>query len=235
MRATESSTTLLEKNAFSISRSGKAQRQSKEYMTQSDEEKNERHRTRMQRKKEVVDSSIKQATAARGVIVVNTGNGKGKSSSGFGMVARALGHGMKVGIVQFIKGRGDTGEENFFRRFPDQVTYHVMGEGFTWETQDRERDIAKAQAAWEMARGMLRDPSINLVLFDELNIALKLGYLDVATVIADLQSRPPMQHVVITGRGAPEALIAIADTVTEMNVVKHAFNAGVQAMPGVEF
>jgi cob(I)alamin adenosyltransferase len=189
----------------------------------------------MQRKKEVVDSHIAQAQQARGVIVVNTGNGKGKSSSGFGVVARALGHGMKVGIVQFIKGRGDTGEENFFRRFPDQVTYHVMGEGFTWETQDRSRDIEKANAAWDVARGMLRDPDINLVLLDELNIALKLGYLDVETVVADLKQRPPMQHVVITGRGAPEALIAAADTVTEMNVVKHAFKAGVKAMPGVEF
>ncbi|MDP1680567.1 MAG: cob(I)yrinic acid a,c-diamide adenosyltransferase [Burkholderiales bacterium] len=204
-------------------------------MNSIDDNKDERHRTRMQRKKEVVDSHIAQAQEERGVIVVNTGNGKGKSSSGFGVVARALGHGMQVGIVQFIKGRGDTGEENFFRRFPDQVTYYVMGEGFTWETQDRERDIAKAQAAWDVARGMLHDPDINLVLLDELNIALKLGYLDVATVTADLQQRPPMQHVVITGRGAPEALIEIADTVTEMNVVKHAFKAGVKAMPGVEF
>lgn len=204
-------------------------------MTTIDDSKDERHRTRMQRKKEVVDSKIAEAKVERGVIVVNTGNGKGKSSSGFGVVARALGHGMKVGIVQFIKGRGDTGEETFFRRFPDQLTYHVMGEGFTWETQDRSRDIEKAMAAWEVARGMLRDPSFNLVLFDELNIALKLSYLDAATVIADLQQRPVMQHVVITGRGAPEALIEIADTVTEMNVVKHAFKAGVKAMPGVEF
>ena len=204
-------------------------------MNSIDDNKDERHRTRMQRKKEVVDSQIAEAQESRGVIVVNTGNGKGKSSSGFGVVARALGHGMQVGIVQFIKGRGDTGEENFFRRFPDQVSYHVMGEGFTWETQDRSRDIEKANAAWEVARGMLRDPNINLVLFDELNIALKLGYLDVAAVIADLQQRPPMQHVVITGRGAPEALIEIADTVTEMNVIKHAFKAGVKAMPGVEF
>ena len=204
-------------------------------MNSIDDNKDERHRTRMQRKKEVVDSQIAEAQEARGVIVVNTGNGKGKSSSGFGVVARALGHGMQVGIVQFIKGRGDTGEETFFRRFPDQVSYHVMGEGFTWETQDRSRDIEKANAAWEVARGMLRDPNINLVLFDELNIALKLGYLEVATVIADLQQRPPMQHAVITGRGAPEALIEIADTVTEMNVIKHAFKAGVKAMPGVEF
>lgn len=204
-------------------------------MTTIDETKDERHRTRMQRKKEVVDNKIAEAKVERGVIVVNTGNGKGKSSSGFGVVARALGHGMKVGVVQFIKGRGDTGEENFFRRFPDQVSYHVMGEGFTWETQDRARDIATAQAAWAVACELLRDPSIQLVLLDELNIAFKLGYLDVAKVIADLQQRPVMQHVVITGRGAPDSLIEIADTVTEMNVIKHAFKAGVKAMPGVEF
>ncbi len=204
-------------------------------MTTIDDSKDERHRTRMQRKKEVVDSKIAEAKVERGVIVVNTGNGKGKSSSGFGVVARALGHGMKVGIVQFIKGRGDTGEENFFRRFPDQVSYHVMGEGFTWETQDRARDIETAQAAWAVARDLLRDSSIQLVLLDELNIAFKYGYLDVAAVIVDLQQRPAMQHVVITGRGAPDSLIEIADTVTEMNVIKHAFKAGVKAMPGVEF
>ena len=196
---------------------------------------NERHKERMQRKKEVVDTSIAKAHIERGVIVVTTGNGKGKSSSGFGMVARALGHGMKVGIVQFIKGALATGEERFYRRFPDEVQYHVMGEGYTWNTQDRERDAAKAEAAWAKAQEMLRDESIGLVLFDELNIALKLRYLDVNQVIADLQKRSPMQHVVITGRGAPPELIEAADTVTEMGVVKHAFKAGVKAMPGVEF
>lgn len=196
---------------------------------------NERHRERMQRKKEVVDGSIAKAQTERGVIVVTTGNGKGKSSSGFGMVARALGHGMKVGIVQFIKGALATGEERFYRRFPDEVQYHVMGEGYTWNTQDRLRDVAKAEAAWAKAQEMLRDESIGLVLFDELNIALKLRYLDVNKVVADLQQRPPMQHVVITGRGAPPALIEAADTVTEMEVVNHAFKAGVKAMPGVEF
>ena len=196
---------------------------------------NERHKERMQRKKEVVDGSIAKAQTERGVIVVTTGNGKGKSSSGFGMVARALGHGMKVGIVQFIKGALATGEERFYRRFPDEVQYHVMGEGYTWNTQDRERDVAKAEAAWAKAQEMLRDESIGLVLFDELNIALKLRYLDVNQVVADLQKRPPMQHVVITGRGAPQELIDAADTVTEMGVVKHAFKAGVKAMPGVEF
>ena len=196
---------------------------------------NERHKERMQRKKEIVDSHIEAAKTERGVIVVTTGNGKGKSSSGFGMVARALGHGMKVGVVQFIKGAMATGEERFYRRFPDEVRYYVMGEGYTWNTQDRERDVAKAEAAWAKARELLADASIGLVLFDELNIALKLRYLDVDQVVADLQARPPMQHVVITGRGAPPELIEAADTVTDMTLVKHAFKAGVKAMPGVEF
>ena len=196
---------------------------------------NERHKERMQRKKEVVDGHIEAARTERGVIVVTTGNGKGKSSSGFGMVARALGHGMRVGIVQFIKGALATGEERFYRRFPDEVSYFVMGEGYTWNTQDRERDIAKAEAAWDKARELLSDASIGLVLLDELNIALKLRYLDVNSVVADLQTRPPMQHVVITGRGAPPELIEAADTVTDMTLVKHAFKAGVKAMPGVEF
>jgi cob(I)alamin adenosyltransferase len=196
---------------------------------------NERHRARMERKKAVVDEKIKQAQREAGVIVVNTGNGKGKSSSGFGMIIRAMGHGMKVGVVQFIKGAMPTGEEKFLRRFPDEVSFHAMGEGYTWETQNRERDIEKAQAAWEKARTFLSDPSIGLVVFDELNIALKYHYLDVQKVIADLLGRPEMQHVVITGRGAPPELIEIADTVTEMQVVKHAFKDGIMAQPGVEW
>ena len=203
--------------------------------TASDAGLNARHKERMQRKKEIVDSHIAAAQTERGVIVVTTGNGKGKSSSGFGMVARALGHGMKVGVVQFIKGAMATGEERFYRRFPDEVSYYVMGEGYTWNTQDRERDVAKAEAAWAKARELLADASIGLVLFDELNIALKLRYLDVNQVVTDLQTRPPMQHVVITGRGAPPELIEAADTVTDMTLVKHAFKAGVKAMPGVEF
>lgn len=189
----------------------------------------------MQRKKALVDEKIAAAREERGVLVVNTGNGKGKSSSGFGMVARALGHGMKVGVVVFIKGRDDTGEESFFRRFPEQVSYHVMGEGFTWETQDRERDSAKAQAAWDQARRLLGDPAVDLVLLDELNIALKMGYLDVARVLADIAARPSHQHVVVTGRGAPPALIEAADTVTDMTLVKHAFAACIKAQPGIEW
>jgi cob(I)alamin adenosyltransferase len=189
----------------------------------------------MERKKAVIDAKIAAADKEIGIIVVNTGNGKGKSSSGFGMAIRAMGHGMKVGVVQFIKGAMSTGEEKFLRRFPDEIEFHAMGEGYTWETQNRERDIEKARAAWEQAKRFLGDPAIGLVLLDELNIALKYRYLDVDTVIADLLDRPVMQHAVITGRGAPPELIAVADTVTEMTVVKHAFKAGIAAQPGVEW
>ena len=196
---------------------------------------NERHRVRMERKKAIIDAKIAAASKDIGIIIVNTGNGKGKSSSGFGMVVRAMGHGMKVAVVQFIKGAMSTGEEKFLRRFPEEVSFHAMGEGYTWETQDRERDIAKAQQAWALAKGFLADPAIGMILFDELNIALKYKYLDVDTVIEDLLGRPDMQHVVITGRGAPDELIAIADTVTEMNVVKHAFKAGIAAQAGTEW
>ncbi len=203
-------------------------------MTASDDEaRNERHRARMTRKKAVVDARIAEATRDQGVLLVHTGNGKGKSSAGFGMLARALGHGMRVGVVQFIKGAFSTGEEAFFRRFPE-VDYHVMGEGFTWETQDRTRDIAAAEAAWRTAAGMLTNPDYEVVLLDELNIALKYHYIDTNQVIAALVDRPPMQHVIVTGRGAPAALIGIADTVTEMKVVKHAFAAGIRAQKGIE-
>lgn len=196
---------------------------------------NERHRIRMERKKAIIDKKISEADKHIGIIVVTTGNGKGKSSSGFGMVMRALGHGMKVAVVQFIKGGMSTGEEKFLRRFPDEVSFHAMGEGYTWETQDRERDTAKAAEAWALARRFLADPEIGLVLLDELNIALKYRYLDTAEVIEYLLGRPLMQHVVITGRGAPEELIAAADTVTEMAVVKHAFQAGIAAQQGTEW
>jgi cob(I)alamin adenosyltransferase len=196
-------------------------------------DRSEAHRLRMARKKAVVDEKIAQAVRQRGVIVVATGNGKGKSTSGFGMAARALGHGMQVGIVQFIKGSFSTGEEAFFRRFPE-VRYHVMGEGYTWETQDRDRDMEKARAAWDKAAQMLGDARIDLVFLDELNIVLKLGYLPVSRVVETLRRRPPMQHVMITGRGAPPELVEAADTVTEMRPIKHAFDAGVRAQKGVE-
>ncbi|MBO9793486.1 MULTISPECIES: cob(I)yrinic acid a,c-diamide adenosyltransferase [Xanthomonas] len=192
------------------------------------------YRERAQRKKELVDRRIARAVIDRGVLLVNTGNGKGKSSSGFGMLARSLGHGLHCGVVQFIKGTFSTGEEAFFRRFPDLLDYHVMGEGFTWETQDRARDIAAAQAAWQRARGMLADARYDFVLLDELNIALVKDYIALDVVLAAVAARPPGQHVVITGRGAPAGLIELADTVTEMRLVKHAFNAGIKAQLGIE-
>lgn len=194
----------------------------------------ERHQRKMQHRKEVMDAKIAAADEDRGVLVVNTGNGKGKSSSAFGMVARALGHGMKVGVVQFIKGAQSTGEESFFRRFPDEVEYHVMGEGFTWNTQDKARDVEKAREAWRQAEKFLQDERIGLVVLDELNIVLRLKYLELEDILPALQQRPAMQHVVITGRGAPPALIDIADTVTDMTEVRHAFKSGVRAQKGVE-
>lgn len=206
--------------------------------TENEEERqalNERHAQRMQRKKQLIDEKIASAQIRRGLIVMNCGNGKGKSSSGLGMVMRALGHQKKVGVVQFIKGAMSTGEEKFLRRFPEEVEFHAMGEGYTWNTQNRERDIAKAQAAWEQARKFLRDPDIALVLLDEINIALKYHYLDLPTVIHDLQQRLPMQHVILTGRGALPEMVAIADTVTEMQEVKHAFKSGVTAQECIEW
>lgn len=198
-----------------------------------DESRDQRHKARMERKKAVVDQAIARADRDQGVLLVLTGNGKGKSSSAFGMLARALGHGMQVGVVQFIKGSFSTGEEAFFRRFPE-VRYHVMGEGFTWETQDRERDVEAAAAAWDKARELLADPEVSLVVLDELNIALKYQYVVLDELLTALKNRPAMQHVVVTGRGAPQALIEAADTVTEMQVVKHAFKDGIRAQKGVE-
>lgn len=193
----------------------------------------DRHRLRMQRKKALIDAHIAQAAEDRGVLLVLTGNGKGKSSSAFGMLARALGHGMLVGVVQFIKGRTTTGEEAFFRRFAE-VRYHVMGAGFTWETQDRARDADAAQAAWQLARELLADPGIALVVLDELAIALRQRLLALDAVIEALRARPPHQHVVITGRGAPPELIELADTVTEMQMTRHAFQRGIRAQRGIE-
>lgn len=199
----------------------------------SSSDRSERHRQRMQRKKEVVDAAIASADQDKGLLLVLTGNGKGKSSSAFGMVARALGHGMNVGVAQFIKGRSDTGEEAFFRQQPG-VVWHVLGEGFTWDTQNLERDIETAKRGWSVVREMLRDPTIGLVVLDELTYPIRYGWLDIETVLNDLAARPPMQHVVVTGRGAPEELCDAADTVTELNDIKHAFRAGVRAQKGVD-
>ena len=199
--------------------------------------KAERHAKRMERKKAVVDESIAAAQQERGVLVVNTGNGKGKSSAAFGVVARALGHGMKVAVIQFVKGRSDTGEEAFFKQAadPERLHWHVTGEGFTWEIQNLERDVATAQAAWALATRYLNDPEIGLVVLDEMTYAFKYQWLELAQVLEVLAARPPLQHVIITGRAAPEALVAAADTVTDMTMVKHAFKAGVKAMPGLEW
>lgn len=199
----------------------------------TDIDKNIRHAARMVRKKAVIDAAIEQANQEKGLLLVLTGNGKGKSSSAFGVVARALGYGIKVGVAQFIKGRGDTGEEAFFRHQPN-VEWHVLGEGFTWDTQDRERDIRTAQAGWEIAKKMLNNPKIGLVILDELTYTMKYGYLDTAQILADIASRPPMQHVVVTGRGVPQALIDAADTVSEIMDVKHAWRAGIKAQPGID-
>ncbi|NBQ71257.1 MAG: cob(I)yrinic acid a,c-diamide adenosyltransferase, partial [Nitrosomonadaceae bacterium] len=167
------------------------------------------------------------------LLLILTGNGKGKSSSAFGMMARALGHGMRVGVAQFIKGRSDTGEEAFFRKQPN-VTWHVLGEGFTWDTQNLERDTETAQRGWAVVQTMLSDPAFDLIILDELTYPIKFGWLDLDTVLNDLKNRPAMQHVVITGRGAPETLCEAADTVTEMTDVKHAFRAGIQAQKGID-
>ncbi len=196
-------------------------------------DRGQRHQDRMARKKALVDESIKRADRDQGLLLVLTGNGKGKSSSAFGMLARALGHGMKVAVAQFIKGRSDTGEEAFFRQQPG-VTWHVLGEGFTWETQNLARDTETAQRGWAVAKRVLMDESIDLLVLDELTYPIKYGWLEIDAVLADLKARPAMQHVVITGRAAPEALIEAADTVTELGDLKHAFRAGVRAQQGVD-
>ena len=193
----------------------------------------ERHRRQMRKHKAAVDSRIANATEDRGVVVVLTGAGKGKSSSAYGMVARALGHGMRCGVVAFIKGTYPTGEEAFFRNI-DGVEMVVMGEGFTWETQDRERDVEAAKSAWKRAAAMLLRPDLDLVVLDEVNVALRQGQIDVDDVVRSLALRPSNQHVVATGRHAPKKLIDAADTVSEVQMVKHAFKSGVRAQKGIE-
>lgn len=193
-----------------------------------------RHAKRMAAKQKVMQRRIDAAQKEQGVLLVLTGPGKGKSSSGFGMVARALGHGMKVGVVQFIKGKILTGEQAFFSQLPN-VDYHVMGQGYTWDTQDREKDIQAAASAWTAVKRMLDDDSYQLILLDEMNIVLRKEYLDLDDVLDTLQARPSMQHVIITGRNAPAQLIDLADTVTEMKVIKHAFSdQGIKAQKGIE-
>lgn len=200
----------------------------------SGQQRDQRHRERMQRKKRLIDQRIAEADQSKGLLLVHTGNGKGKSSAAFGMLARTLGHGGRGAVVQFVKGRGDTGEEDFFRAQPG-VEFHVMGDGFTWNTQDRQQDIASAERAWSLVVELLHNPDIDLLILDELNIVLKLGYLPLERVVEDLQQRIEGLHVVATGRGAPAGLIEIADTVTDMGLVKHAFQAGIKAQPGIEY
>ncbi|WP_066717870.1 cob(I)yrinic acid a,c-diamide adenosyltransferase [Sphingomonas pituitosa] len=178
---------------------------------------------------------MESKTEEKGLLIVHTGKGKGKSSAAMGMVVRAIGHGMKVGVVQFIKGAMMTGEKAVFDAFPRQVEFKPMGEGFTWDTQDRARDIAVTRTAWQEVQRMIADPSYDMVLADELNIALRYDYLPLDEVLATLAARPPMKHVIVTGRNAPDALIEAADLVTEMTQVKHPFRSGVKAQRGIEF
>jgi cob(I)alamin adenosyltransferase len=206
-------------------------------MTDAPEADLARHADKMAKKKAARDRMMAGKSGEKGLVIVHTGAGKGKSSSAFGMILRCIAHGMPCAVVQFIKGAWDTGERRLLtENFPDLCRFHAMGEGFTWETQDKARDIAAAQAGWEKAKELIRDPSIRLVLLDEINVALRYGYLDQGEVLAFLRNeRPPLTHVVLTGRNAGEALIEAADLVTEMTLVKHPFRSGIKAQPGVEF
>jgi cob(I)alamin adenosyltransferase len=194
-----------------------------------------RHKTKMEKRKAVQDAEVASKTAGGGLLIVHTGQGKGKSTAAWGLALRALGHGWRVGVVQFIKGAWETGERAAFARFAGQMSWHTMGEGFTWETQDKERDIAAARAAWVKARELMADPGVGLLILDELNIALRYDYLPLAEVIEALKARRPGLTVVVTGRNAKPELIAAADCVTEMGAVKHHFAAGFKALEGIEF
>ncbi|ALO45411.1 cob(I)yrinic acid a,c-diamide adenosyltransferase [Pseudohongiella spirulinae] len=198
------------------------------------EQRNARHKKAMQRKKAHIDQRIAAATTDKGLLLVLTGNGKGKSSSAFGMLARSVGHGLRCGVVQFIKGQWECGEHLLFAEHP-QVEFQVMNTGFTWETQDRDSDIAAAEATWAHAERLLADNSIDVVLLDELTYMLTYGYLNPDRVLSALQNRPTSQHVIITGRNASKSLIELADTVSEINDVKHAFNAGIKVQKGIDY
>jgi cob(I)alamin adenosyltransferase len=195
----------------------------------------ERYRAKMAKRKAVQDAEVAEKTIEKGLLIVHTGPGKGKSTAAFGLALRMLGRGRRVGVVQFIKGAWHTAERDALAAFGDQVAWHTMGEGFTWETQDRARDVAAAERAWGKSRELMDDPSFGLVILDELNIALRYEYLDLAAVVAALQARRDGLHVVVTGRNAKPELIAAADLVTEMTLVKHHFAAGVKAQAGIEF
>jgi cob(I)alamin adenosyltransferase len=204
----------------------------KDKETKSDEA----YRQKMQRRKEVQEQRLAQRTADKGLIIVHTGTGKGKTTAALGMVLRSLGHGFQVGIVQFIKGAWEPAEKEILSRFEPQLEFYAMGEGFTWETQDRQRDAQKAQEGWLKGLSLIRNPAVKLVLLDEINVALKLGYLNVEEVVAGLEEKPEDNHVILTGRGAPAALIERADLVTEMTLIKHPFREqNIKAQPGIEF
>ncbi|QXX76215.1 cob(I)yrinic acid a,c-diamide adenosyltransferase [Methylovirgula sp. HY1] len=202
----------------------------------NDEAEAERHKEKMRKRKAVQDKEVAGKTLEKGLLMVHTGPGKGKSTAAFGLILRGLGHGWPIGVVQFIKGAWQTGERRVLEaHFADLVSWHTMGEGFTWETQDRARDIAAAEAAWKKAEALMADPAIRLLVLDELNIALRYDYLPVDQIVAALRNRRSNLHVVVTGRNAPPALIEAADLVTEMSLVKHHFAAGVKAQEGIEF
>jgi cob(I)alamin adenosyltransferase len=205
-------------------------------MTQpSDEAEAERHRAKMAKRKAVQDAEVAGKTIEKGLLIVHTGTGKGKSTAAFGLALRMLGRGHRVGVVQFIKGGWHTAERDALQKFGDQLVWHTMGEGFTWETQDRSRDIAAAERAWATAKGLMADPDIGMLILDELNIALRYDYLDLNAAVATLAARRPGLHIVVTGRNAKPEMIAAADLVTEMTLVKHHFAAGVKAQAGIEF
>ena len=193
------------------------------------------HRAKMAKRKAVQDAEVAAKTIEKGLLIVHTGAGKGKSTAAFGLALRMLGRGQRVGVVQFIKGAWHSAERDALARFGDQLVWHTMGEGFTWETQDRARDVAAAERAWAKACELMADPNLAMLILDELNIALRYDYLDLAQVVAALKARPYGLHVVVTGRNAKPELVAAADLVTEMNLVKHHFAAGVKAQPGIEF
>lgn len=204
--------------------------------TNDQELKNQKHKESMQKQKESIDSTIAKADEERGVLIFLTGNGKGKSSSGFGMVMRALGYGQKVAVVQFIKGQQLSGEELYIRdKLSDEVTFYQMGTGFTWDTQDRSADITAAEATWQVAEKALTDPSYDLVLLDEITYMIGYKYLDEQTILNTLKNRPHHMSVVVTGRGGGKGLKDIADTVSEVKDIKHAYNAGVKARKGVDY
>lgn len=196
----------------------------------------EQYQKKMERRKQVQRERLATASQEKGLIIIHTGNGKGKTTAALGMVLRSLGHGYQVGIIQFIKGAWEPAEKNVLSSWSNQLEFHAMGEGFTWETQDRERDIKKAKEAWEKAKTLIKNPNFQLILLDEINVALKLGYLSPDEILPTLETKPPQTHIILTGRGAPSELIEIADLVTEMTLVKHPFREqGIKAQPGIEY